>query len=118
MYLKMIDIIFLNTSNDLGILIICQVIATSYVGISSSEFQELEAIPTSSIVEGPLERGPLASSTLPDIQDEPLERFFVGNLFSSFVLVGWLVHSIWIKNFSAAFHPEMKCMDLLFVMLY
>lgn len=45
-------------------------------GLCSSEFQELEAVPTASIVEGPLEPGALASSTLPEIPDEPLERFF------------------------------------------
>ncbi|XP_024378805.1 mRNA-decapping enzyme-like protein isoform X2 [Physcomitrium patens] len=42
----------------------------------SSEFTELEAVPTSSHLEGPLERGPLASSALPETQDESFERFF------------------------------------------
>jgi hypothetical protein len=44
----------------------------------SSEFLELEAVPTASHLEGPLERGSIASSTLPEMnQEEPLERFFV-----------------------------------------
>jgi hypothetical protein len=44
----------------------------------SSEFLELEATPTASHLEGPLERGSIASSTLPEMnQEEPLERFFV-----------------------------------------
>lgn len=44
---------------------------------SSSEFLELEAVPTASHLEGPLERGSIASSTLPEMnQEEPLERFF------------------------------------------
>jgi len=44
---------------------------------TSSEFLELESVPTASHLEGPLERGPIVSATLPEInQDEPLERFF------------------------------------------
>jgi len=50
-------------------------------GACSSEFLELESVPTASHLEGPLERGPIASATLPEInQDEPLERFFVCHL--------------------------------------
>lgn len=43
----------------------------------SSEFTELETVPTSFHLESPLERGPLVSSALPEAQDEPHERFFV-----------------------------------------
>lgn len=53
--------------------VIACITCTSY----SSEFTELEAVPTSSHLEGPLERGPLASSALPETQDESFERFFV-----------------------------------------
>ncbi|XP_024376583.1 mRNA-decapping enzyme-like protein [Physcomitrium patens] len=42
----------------------------------SSEFTELETVPTSFHLESPLERGPLVSSALPEAQDEPHERFF------------------------------------------
>lgn len=43
----------------------------------SSEYQELEAVPTPALVDGPLERGGHASATHSEIPDEPLERFFV-----------------------------------------
>ncbi|XP_024397741.1 mRNA-decapping enzyme-like protein [Physcomitrium patens] len=41
---------------------------------ASSDYVELEAAPTSVNFEGPLERGPIASSTMLEMQDEPLER--------------------------------------------
>ena len=53
-----------------------------FCAFCSSEFLELEAVPTASHLEGPLERGPIASSTLPEMnQEEPLERFFVWRLY-------------------------------------
>ena len=48
-----------------------------HMSTCSSEYQELEAVPTPALVDGPLERGGHASATHSEIPDEPLERFFV-----------------------------------------
>ncbi|XP_017697325.2 mRNA-decapping enzyme-like protein isoform X1 [Phoenix dactylifera] len=56
----------------------------------SSEFEELEAVPTSAVVEGPLEPPPTSSAaaTVPDVPDESFVNFFsaatnIGNVSKS-----------------------------------
>lgn len=55
----------------------------------SSEFEELEAVPTSAVIEGPLEPAfPTSAST--DVPDDPS---FV-NFFSVGVLLLWLIPNL------------------------
>lgn len=54
----------------------------------SSDYVELEAVPTTVNLEGPLERGPIASSGMLEMQDEPLERFLVNYLWHFSFVVG------------------------------
>ena len=65
----------------------------------NSEFEELEAVPTSSVIEGPLE--PTTSSIaapIPDVPDDPFANFFsVRYLLSSI-----LHHTVSEKFMSAA----------------
>uniref|UniRef100_A0A0D6R9X9 WH1 domain-containing protein n=1 Tax=Araucaria cunninghamii TaxID=56994 RepID=A0A0D6R9X9_ARACU len=46
----------------------------------STEFQELERVPTSAIMEGPLEPTESAPSTSAEVSEEPFEHFFGGAL--------------------------------------
>ncbi|CAD5169504.1 unnamed protein product [Musa acuminata subsp. malaccensis] len=43
---------------------------------SKSEFEELEAVPTSSVIEGPLEPTTSAAQPIPDVPDDALTNFF------------------------------------------
>eukprot|EP00252_Welwitschia_mirabilis_P021136 TRINITY_DN5324_c0_g1_i1.p1 TRINITY_DN5324_c0_g1~~TRINITY_DN5324_c0_g1_i1.p1 ORF type:complete len:368 (+),score=70.51 TRINITY_DN5324_c0_g1_i1:328-1431(+) len=45
----------------------------------STEFQELERVPTSAVMEGPLEPTESVSSAAADLSEEPYERFFTTN---------------------------------------
>lgn len=51
---------------------------TLFFHICSSEFEELEAVPTSAVVEGPLEPPPTSSAAaiVPDVPDDSFVNFF------------------------------------------
>ncbi|KAG9459030.1 hypothetical protein H6P81_003538 [Aristolochia fimbriata] len=50
--------------------------AKSKVASAKSEFEELEAVPTSAIIEGPLEPSSSSTSTVTDVPDESFVNFF------------------------------------------
>ncbi|XP_068659272.1 mRNA-decapping enzyme-like protein [Aristolochia californica] len=50
--------------------------AKSKISSSKSEFEELEAVPTSAVIEGPLEPSSSSTSTVTDVPDESFVNFF------------------------------------------
>ncbi|RZS10591.1 hypothetical protein BHM03_00041832, partial [Ensete ventricosum] len=66
------------------------IIMSNFPFSCNSEFEELEAVPTSSVIEGPLEPTTSAATPIPDVPDDALTNFFG----VCFLLISFLYRTI------------------------
>nr|CAB3459427.1 unnamed protein product [Digitaria exilis] len=59
---------------------------TYYLVMCNSEFEELEAVPTSAAIDGPLEPPPSSSALVSDAPDESLATYFNSDEFIDLIL--------------------------------